>query len=294
MTLTGEQRESWERDGFLVLEGFCAEDEVEAVQTAHRRAWDEARPSVVVDDVLTGRRCRISDVAGEQRGTPFFKVSDLYLEFEEVRRVVLGERLSNVVAELLGDAPVLCNTLNLLRSSQQEDHVDSIYMTPRTPHKLVASWIALEDAHPDAGQLRYYPGSHRIPLFRFSNGTFHVDRAQMDEWEAHYREHVRRMGLEPRTFAARRGDVFIWHADLLHGGSKVTDPERTRDSIVSHYYALADAQAQRMTLRPLNSGYWWEREPQAVPGEEPLPRRLARRILPARARQTIRRRLRVG
>lgn len=294
MTLTAEQREAWERDGFLVLEGFCDDREVEAVRTAYRRAWEEPRSSVVVDDVLTGRRCRIGDLSDAQMGTPFFKVSDLYLEFEEVRQVVLGERLSSIVADLLADAPVLCNTLNLLRSSQQEDHVDSIFMTPRTPHKLVASWIALEDAHPDAGQLRYYPGSHRIPLFRFSNGTLHVERSQMDEWEAHYREHVERMRLEQRTFAARRGDVFIWHADLLHGGSKVADPERTRDSIVSHYYALADAKAQRMTLRPLNSGYWWDRPPQTIPGEEPPLRRLAKRVLPESARQTIRRRLNVG
>ncbi len=33
-------------------------------------------------------------------------------------------------------------------------------------------------------------------------------------------------------FLARKGDAFIWHADLLHGGGSVTDDQTTRRSVV--------------------------------------------------------------
>lgn len=47
--------------------------------------------------------------------------------------------------------------------------------------------------------------------------------------------HSARMGLEQKTFRPRKGDVLIWSADLVHGGSPVTDPSLTRKSLVGHY-----------------------------------------------------------
>ena len=298
MSLTGEQRAGWEQNGYLIVPRFFADSEVEAIQSCYHRAWEEARTSVVVDNLASGRRCRMSQLSEEEKQTPFFKVSDLYLEFEEVRQVVLGEKISRIMAELLGDAPVLCNTLNLLRSSQQEDHIDSKYMTPKTPQKLVATWMGLEDTDPDAGLLRYYPGSHKIPLFKFADGSYHEDPSQREEWAEYYRTQVRERGLEPKTFQANRGDLFLWHANLLHGGSKVIDPDLTRDSIVSHFYALSDAKARKYDVVALNSGYWWKRAPQAVPGEIPANRQYARRaartVLPKRLRRVIRERIAPG
>jgi ectoine hydroxylase-related dioxygenase (phytanoyl-CoA dioxygenase family) len=46
-------------------------------------------------------------------------------------------------------------------------------MTPATERKLVATWMALEDALPDAGPLRYYPESNQIEPFRFMTGLLH-------------------------------------------------------------------------------------------------------------------------
>jgi ectoine hydroxylase-related dioxygenase (phytanoyl-CoA dioxygenase family) len=290
--ITAEQREFWGQNGYLALERFCTDAEVEAIKDAYRKVWETCPPSIVVDNLVNGRRCRMSQLSDDEREVPFYKVNDLFLEFEEVRQVVLSQRVSSLLAELLDDAPVLCNTLNLLRSSQQDDHVDAIFMTPRTPHKLVATWMALEDAHPDAGQLRYYPGSHLIPLFEFSNGTHHVDRSQMDEWASYYKGEVERRGLEAKLFSAKKGDLFIWHGDLMHGGSKVNDDQRTRDSLVSHFYSLEDSRAQKLDLVPLNSGYWWRRDPQEVPGEGSRLRTAAKAVVPQSVQRVLRERLR--
>jgi phytanoyl-CoA hydroxylase len=45
---------------------------------------------------------------------------------------------------------------------------------------------------------------------------------------------VRPSASDPRYHSAFRGDVLIWSADLAHGGSAVTDPALTRNSLVGH------------------------------------------------------------
>jgi hypothetical protein len=37
---------------------------------------------------------------------------------------------------------------------------------------------------------------------------------------------------------AKKGDVLIWHADLMHGGAPIEDPKRTRKSLVAHFMPL--------------------------------------------------------
>lgn len=42
--------------------------------------------------------------------------------------------------------------------------------------------------------------------------------------------------LEPHYFEARKGDVLIWHANLLHGGSPRRELTRSRKALVCHYF----------------------------------------------------------
>ena len=42
------------------------------------------------------------------------------------------------------------------------------------------------------------------------------------------------------SFEAEAGDVFIWHAQLYHGGSAIEDQARTRRSLVTHYFRAQD------------------------------------------------------
>lgn len=178
-------------------------------------------------------------------------------------------RISPILAALLGHPPALCNSLNFDQGSAQEDHVDSLFMTPRTAHHLVAIWVALEDCHPDAGPLRYYPGSHKIPQYVFSTGSNHFVPSEMHLWNDYMQAQVKERGLQPQTFSAHKGDVFIWSAYLLHGGSPIANPARTRKSIVFHYFSEEDSVAHRLTLVPEAGGFWIHRSHQPVPGSEP-------------------------
>lgn len=271
--ITAEMRRCWDEQGFLALPGFYSGTELDSAQQAVEQAWITNAPRIVVDDLVTGRRSRLMDVDTDARREHRFKVNDLYLECEEVRQLALNPRITPILSELLGHRPVVCNSLNFQQGSGQPDHVDSLYMTPRSPWHLIAIWVALEDCHMDAGPLRYYPGSHKIPQYVFSNGSPHVVDEEMDDWNRHMQGHVQEMGLKPEVFAARRGDVFIWSAYLLHGGSPINDPSRTRTSIVFHYFSEEDSRALNSTLVPYHEGFWQHRRHQPVPdlGESDAP-----------------------
>lgn len=256
----------WDTQGFAILPGFYAEAELAPAVAMVERLWNDPRADVVVDDLVTHRRVRLRDVPAAARAHRRFKLNDLYLRHDPVRALALNPRINPVLDALLGHVPVLCNSLNFEHGSQQPDHVDSLYMTPRTPRHLVAIWVALEDCGADAGPLRYYPGSHRIPPFAFSDGGRHAIESEMPAWHRYMAGEVERLGLQPRQFAARRGDVFIWSADLLHGGSPILDPMRTRRSAVFHYFSEADCRALGARLVPQHGGYWIRRGQQPVPG----------------------------
>lgn len=265
MSIIGAQRRKfWEDNGFLVLPGFFDDAEVDTVRRVYDRAWENPTDTVVVDDLVTGRRSRINDLDPDQHRHRF-KVNDLYLTEEAIRAVVLSERIGMVLEELLGDEPAICNSLNFDRGSQQADHLDTLYMTPVSDRGLVATWMALEDSVPAAGPLRYYPGSNHIEPYRFSTGSLHVVAEEMPRWSDYMASEVERGGLEEQRFMARRGDLFIWHALLLHGGSAIDDPSLTRQSLVTHYWRQTDCETRHLDLRPAPGGWWVKREPLPVP-----------------------------
>lgn len=252
----------FERDGFAVLGGYFTPDQVDRAASAIRKLLHERANEVVVDSLQTGRRTFWAQAAHPE--TRHYKFNDLYLMSPEVRDLALDSGLTATLEDLLGEPAVLCNSLNFEKGSSQPKHIDSLYMTPRTPHSLIATWIAFEDVHPDSGPLVYFPGSHRIPLYTFNDGTHHASREEIVDWFDYIDVQIRLRGLKEQTFLARKGDVFIWHADLVHGGSPIRDMKRTRSSMVCHYFGQEDCVERGMDLVPRNKGFWMRRQRQPV------------------------------
>lgn len=263
---TGDIIAAWNARGVLTLPHFYAGAEIDAVLADYRALWNEGRARVTVDDMDLDRRMRLRDVSADARTAHRFKINDLYLEQASVRQLALNDRLVPLLQRLLGERPALCNSLNLEYGTEQEDHVDSLFMTPRTPAHLVAAWVALEDCSPESGLLRYWPGSHRIEPYLFSNGERHFIPEELGAWQSWMRAQVQQHGLQSELFGARKGDVFIWNAQLLHGGSPITEPGRTRRSVVFHYFSESDCRAMGHRLVPESGGFWIRRSRQPIPG----------------------------
>ncbi|NML34287.1 phytanoyl-CoA dioxygenase family protein [Paraburkholderia antibiotica] len=260
-------KEDFEKNGFAILPGFYSAQQIDAVVDSIAKRKLERPMNVTIDLLDTGERSLLGLLTPKEIETRRMKINDLYLDMTDVRELALSERIAPVLQQLFDQSPALCNSLYFEKGSQQPAHVDSIYMTPTTPDHLIAIWVALEDAHVDAGQLEYYPGSHKIEPMIFSNGLRHFVPDEMPKWHAYIEEEVARRGFEKQVFSAKKGDVLIWHANLLHGGGPIADPARTRKSLVFHYFSAQDATKLEMTLRPVSCGFWIDRPIQQVPEE---------------------------
>ena len=56
--------------------------------------------------------------------------------------------------------------------------------------------------------------------------------------------------LEVKYHLAKKGDLFLWHANLLHGGSKIHNKDLTRKSMVGHFIANDVVCYHENTQRP--------------------------------------------
>lgn len=158
-------------------------------------------------------------------------------------RILKHPGLLHWIRVLMEREPKLLQTIASHKGSQQAVHSDSIHMTTYPLGYLSAAWIACEDIHPDSGPLVFYPGSHRLPfVFSKDVGISESDfqRQGYVSYQERYEPYIQRLieerQLEPHYFHARKGDILIWHANLLHGGSQRRNLQLSRKAIVCHFF----------------------------------------------------------
>ena len=243
--LSDEQKQQWADEGYLVLPRFFCQEGLNRVNRLVDSLWEgnHFASSQVVTDIYLGTprqaRLHLTDAPEEARKAPY-KLNDIFLECKELLSVILDPRVVDIMTELLTGAPLVCNTLNIEYGTQQPFHTDSLYMTPPKKLNLAASWLALEDVRENAGPLQYYPGSHRIAPYRFSNGSITAIQSEIEDYRKYMKSQVRKLGLKPKAFHADAGDLFIWHSQLYHGGAPIKDTSLTRKSLVTHYFRAQD------------------------------------------------------
>jgi hypothetical protein len=280
--LTPSQKESWDRDGYLVLPQFFGAEIVDPINVLIDQLADpKKRPPglaerVVVDtltDGATKKRMRLADAPAEAFRSPV-KFNDLFLECEIVRACNMHPRLVPILDGLLDGAPAACNSLNFIQGSEQTAHVDSWFMPPPVPEKMVVTSVCLEDVRADAGPLFYYPGSQKIPPYRFSNGGIRAVDAEMPACHAYLHAEMGKRSLSRETFLGKKGDVFIWSCQIAHGGTPIANPASTRRSLVTHYWRARDM--ARRKLQPYGDAFYFVRDHQPLP-DEPAWKRIAGR-----------------
>lgn len=235
------------RDGYVILPGLISSERCDEMRAETCRLWEErASLSQAIDiDVFLNTpeeaKVRLADAPEAAYDHPF-KINNLYFFNPIVRDVVMDEKLGRVLRYLLDGDPVALTSLNFRKGSEQGLHLDTFYMPPALPHRMVAAWVALEDVTEENGPLTYVPGSNRIPPYFFDGHrmTINHSEAEYREFGVYFSEKIEASQLRPTTFMAKKGDVLIWHSLLFHGGSPITKEGATRESLVAHYFAAAD------------------------------------------------------
>jgi len=168
------------------------------------------------------------------------RIQDAWQTDPDVKAIAANQAVIALLTKLYGRQAFPFQTLNFPVGTQQDAHSDIVHFSCLPEKFMCGVWLAMEDIHPDAGPLFYYPGSHRWPVM--SNALIgrrgyetSLNSAQ-DPFADAWRALCTAQNAQPRTFLARKGQALIWCANLLHGGSAQTDPRLTRWSQVTHYY----------------------------------------------------------
>ncbi len=138
--------------------------------------------------------------------------------------------MTALLSTLYGRKAFLFQTLKFPVGTQQDGHSDMVHFSCIPERFMCGVWLAMEDIHPDAGPLPYYPGSHRWPvmsnaLIRRREYETSLNSAQ-DFFADAGRALCAAHGARPSTFLARKGQALIWCANLLHDGSAQADTRR--------------------------------------------------------------------
>ena len=255
-----ELKTSYDENGFLVLKNFFSHEELAAFDSDVQNIWQNRQSEGgeitidILEGELTGQRLKLKN-APDSALDCAHKVNDLYLESGACRNLNLNKKLCGILKELFSDDPLVINSLSFRKGSQQPHHFDTYFMPPPVQNQMVVSSICLEDQSTDAGPLSYYPGSHKIEPYVFSHGGIHLAPGEMKHATAYIEEEIEKNNLKAETFIGNAGDVFIWHAQLYHGGLPINDENKTRKTLVTHYWRRKDVEAERVALTPEGESY---------------------------------------
>lgn len=167
------------------------------------------------------------------------RVQDFWIDSELVKSIACNKQILNLLELFYERKPIPFQTLNFRVGTQQKGHSDAVHFNSIPSKYMCGVWVALEDINEDNGPLFYYPGSHKLPEYNISDIISEAKTTTYDDY-LKYEEFLEKLmvtsGLEKRIFKAKKGDVLIWSANLVHGGSPVLDSSSTRFSQVTHYF----------------------------------------------------------
>jgi hypothetical protein len=228
----GEQVARFTADGYLIIRSAVDSGLVDRIAATMTKAFEQGdgrlRYQADTDDVmkLEGK----TDPRGK-------RIIESHAVLPEVRDAFASTRIVEFLTAIFDQPPVLAQSLIFQMGSEQPHHRDTTFVRFVEPLCMVGCWIALEDVRSGSGELSYIVGSHRLPDFEYSNGKKDGIEVPPDELHRSLRwlvEESDRRGLARQLFHPRKGDALIWHADLAHGGSPITDRSLTRQSLVGH------------------------------------------------------------
>ncbi|MBW7454135.1 phytanoyl-CoA dioxygenase family protein [Paenibacillus sepulcri] len=208
--LTVEQKLSWERDGYLVLEDFLAPEEV----SFHNERLDhafEVWESKGGHNPASGQLNHVQQVCG------IIEYDDAFLELME------HPRMMSIMRDLLGHSFVMIDNDGLIKPPQKESHTgwhrdtgNLLYINEKKIPFMAKVFYFLSDVKYDGGCLAFLPGSVHMP------NEILPKVAKQEDMPGHVRMSV------------KRGTAVIFNGYTYHSALN-NFTEETRRSVIYNY-----------------------------------------------------------
>ncbi len=225
-SLDSELCAKFREDGYLILRSAVPDELVDRIRYEIEETFlsvdESARP------IMSGIQPEIGRFQDAWRKCP--SVSEL----AGLRNILLP------LKELYGRDPHPFQTLVFSTPTQQPAHSDHIHFSSIPNGFMCGVWVAFEAVTSTNGPLFYFPGSHILPYMNYHDLNIiknpHHEEGAYQEYEARLEPLMLNLGFKKEVFCAEKGDVFIWSANLVHGGSLALDAQPSRWSQVTHYF----------------------------------------------------------
>lgn len=163
LQLTAEQLETYERDGYLVVEDLVSQEEVAALGARLREYTHGDRPRGELR-IQVEPRVQRGELQVNHPGDGIRKIDSLVQEDDLFRGLGLHPNILRILTQILGPDLKLYRNSLLLKppevGSAKGMHQDSPYW-PIEPMDLCSCWFPLDDATLENGCMAAIPGSHK-------------------------------------------------------------------------------------------------------------------------------------
>jgi ectoine hydroxylase-related dioxygenase (phytanoyl-CoA dioxygenase family) len=228
--LSAAQVESFERDGFLILEeGLVAEPALDLLRERYLRLFDGEYETGIRPD-------EVNWVPGRDPEDRTRQLCNAWKADNVVAAQVLSERTARLAAQLTGWSGVRILQDNALWKPPGTKaigfHQDSSYAGYLVPAEMLTCWIALHETASGAGPIEYVRGSQHWPKSPPVRSEFHAP----EDWLAGPRAAApdgRELDLVP--VVVRAGGGSFHHGLTWHGSAPNESSTVARMALVSHY-----------------------------------------------------------
>ena len=164
--LSPQQIQSYQDNGFLIIEGFLSGQELQEWREALNEAVAKRNGNKMPDRAeVYGKG---DDADKSYYDNVFAQLINLWVDNAKMQKIMLDERLGKMAAELAGvDSIRIWHDQALIKkpwANPTSWHLDTPYW-PFSDRKALSIWVALDDATLENGCLFFIPQSHQQTSF---------------------------------------------------------------------------------------------------------------------------------
>lgn len=237
MRLSGTQIEDFERDGYVLADGFHDADEIAHLQHCYMETVER----------LTRERSLQNVQSGEDDDSDFqvYQIRTAHLQHPVFRMLIHDSRLLDMVEGLLGQDIRLIHYQGLYKPARTGGevgwHQDNHYFKV-ADNRTLSVWLALDDARVENGCMWYLPGRHKVALP-------HVQLWDTDEKKGFYFA-IRDMDDSGAVPAEIRQGGFAIHNGLMPHRSLKNETDRPRRAIAMHFMDATMPDPSMLSILP--------------------------------------------
>ncbi len=221
-TLTSEQLQQYERDGYLIVRGLFSVEEIAHLRD-HFMEIHARGPIPGFFDPLTVEESK-GDILRQ-----YPRIMHPHRFDELSKKYMLDARLESVLRGLFGEEPLASQSMLYFKppgARGQALHQDNFYLQV-SPGTCMAAWVPLDDTDEENGGLFVAPGTQnggiQCPHVADLTKSFTTEEVDVPA------------GVEPIAANLKQGDVLFFNGSVIHGSFPNISSTRFRRAFICHY-----------------------------------------------------------